>query len=280
MLRHFPDPKIRPLFITLFLLGCLVGQGCTEPRSRLNAEREVATDTLRVLAYNIHHGEGMDEIIDLDRIANLIIRLKPDLVDLQEVDQSVERTGGVNQAEEIAGKTGLTPVFGAFMDYQGGEYGMAILSRWRVVHVKNIRLPDGAEPRTSLSVRVRAPETGLDVVFTGIHFYRTEEERLVQARRTVEELQSEDATLILAGDFNSRPGSAVLEMLSQDWEILNKGDDHLTFPSVAPDREIDFIMVRAESRLEIVSHRVLDEPVISDHRPIFAKFVLKSTVVN
>lgn len=280
MLKHIPGSNSGSFWIALAVLWCLIGPGCTEPRSELNTERVAATDTLRVLAYNIHHGEGMDERIDLNRIANLIVRLKPDLVALQEVDQSVERTGGVDQADELGRMTGLTPVFGAFMDYQGGEYGMAVLSRWRVVAVNNIRLPDGAEPRTSLSVRVRAPETGQDVVFTSIHFYRTEEERLAQARETVEELQPEEAIVILAGDFNSRPGSAVLEMLSQEWHILNKGDDHLTFPSFAPDREIDFIMVRAEPRLEVVSQRVLNEPVISDHRPIFAEFVLRSPDVN
>ncbi len=281
MPRHFHEPNSRSLRVVLPLLLCLIGPGCTdEPRSELDADRGVATDTLRVLAYNIHHGEGMDGKIDLGRIADLIVTLDPDLVALQEVDRLVERTGGVDQAEELGRLTDLTPVFGAFMQYQGGEYGMAVLSRWHIVEANNIRLPDGDEPRTSLSVRVRSPETGQDVIFTGIHFYRTEEERLAQAQQTVEKLELEEAPVILAGDFNSEPGSAVMEMMSRDWEILNKGDDRLTFPSFAPDREIDFIMVRAESGLEAVSHRVLDESIISDHRPIFAELVLRSTDVN
>ena len=43
-------------------------------------------DELRLVAYNIHHGEGMDGKLDLERIARVIAAEKPDLVALQEVD--------------------------------------------------------------------------------------------------------------------------------------------------------------------------------------------------
>ncbi len=280
-MRSKPSTSLFRSCCLVFLGLCIAyGAGCVEPRSQLNAGRGVASDTLRVLAYNIHHAEGMDDRIELDRIAALINSLQPDLVALQEVDASVERTGFVDQASVLAELTDLTPAFGSFMPYQGGEYGMAILSRWHIITSRNVRLPDGEEPRSSITVWARSPETGQDVVFSGIHFYRTEEERLAQARVLVEELEFEEAPVILAGDFNSQPDSPVIEMLARDWVILDKGQDHFTFPSYGAEREIDYIMYRTEPRLEVISHRVLDDPVMSDHRPIYAEFVLRSIAQN
>ena len=87
-----------------------------------------SAETVRILTYNIHHGEGMDERIDLERIAALINRLEPDLVALQEVDRVVDRTGGVDQATALGELTGMTAVFGEFMSYQGGRlrHGLAL----------------------------------------------------------------------------------------------------------------------------------------------------------
>jgi len=234
----------------------------------------VATDTLRVLAYNIHHGAGMDELLDLERIAALIRRVDPDLVALQEVDSVTSRTDSVDQAVELGRLTGLEPVFGRFMPYRGGAYGMALLSRWPIVESSNLRLPEGEEPRTALSALVASPKTGRRVRFVGIHFYRTEEERLAQAIR-LEDLLGDDVPTVLAGDFNSTPGSAVLAHLAQSWVIIEKGDDHLTFPSYAPEREIDFVLLRPGDRFEVIGQRLITEPVASDHRPLVVDLVVR-----
>jgi len=252
-----------------------------------------------VLAYNIHHGAGNDEVIDLERIAALIRDLEPDLVALQEVDRGVERTKGVDQAAVLGELTGTTPVFGAFMPYQGGDYGMAVLSAWPIVESRNHRLPEGAEPRTSVTVRVRSPTTGREIVLSDIHFYRTEEERLAQALTLDRLLRSHDRTTttpgdatgdaadrndggpaditptLLAGDFNSEPGTVVMDTLAAlGWRVLTKSGTPLTFRSDDPVREIDFMLVRPAERWEVIEHRVIDEPVASDHSPIFAVLVV------
>jgi endonuclease/exonuclease/phosphatase family metal-dependent hydrolase len=226
-------------------------------------------DTLRILAYNTHHGEGLDGALDLERIARLISTLDPDVVALQEVDREVERTGEVDQIGEYGTLTGMTPLFGDFMDYQGGQYGMGILSRLPVVDWENLRLPAGAEPRSTLSARVRIQRSGREVVVAGIHFYRTEEERMAQARRLREHLTGETAPVILAGDFNSTPGSPVMEVLGEEWMVPDKGPSPFTFPADAPAREIDFILLRPEGAFRVLEHRVIDETVASDHRPVF-----------
>ena len=74
---------------------------------------------------------------------------------------------------------------------------------------------------------------------------------------------------ILAGDFNSTPGSAVMERMATEWEIPQKTGPPNTFPADGPEREIDFILLRPGDRFEVLDYRVLDETVASDHRPVF-----------
>jgi len=227
------------------------------------------TDTIRILTYNTHHGEGMDGTLDLERIADVISSVSPDLVALQEVDRLVERTRWVDQAAEYGNFTGLESVFGPFMDYQGGQYGMALLSRLPILESVNHRLPDGAEPRSALTARVRLPASGEDLVLSGIHLYQTEEERLAQARAVMELLEQEEGLVILAGDFNSMPESSVLALLATEWFVFPKVGPAFTFPADAPAREIDYVLIRPPEGVRVLEHRVLDEPVASDHRPVF-----------
>jgi endonuclease/exonuclease/phosphatase family metal-dependent hydrolase len=197
--------------------------------------------------------------------------LQPDLVALQEVDRGVERTGFVDQATVLGELTGLTPTFGDFMPYQGGHYGMAVLSRWPTVGTTNLRLPDGEEPRSALAVRVQSPTSGREVEFVGIHLYRTAAERLAQARALAKHLEGSTVPVILAGDFNSEPGSEVVAFLSRSWHFIDKGADHFTFSSFAPEQEIDFIAYRPADAFSVVTQSLLDEPVASDHRPVFVE---------
>jgi len=253
----------------MWLIGAC---GCTAQQPDLTSDEQ---STIRVLAYNIHHGEGMDEVTDLDRIAAFIREVDPDVVTLQEVDSVTERTGRVDQAAVLAELTGMHAAFGRFMPYQGGAYGMAVLSRWPIREATNWRLTDGEEPRTALGVTVRPTESGEDLLVVGIHFYRTVEERLAQAVDLEEILVSETSPVILAGDFNSTPGSEVMEFLSANWSVLDKGDDHFTFPSYGPEREIDFVLTRPRGRFDVLEHRPLHEPLLSDHRPLLAELILR-----
>jgi len=137
---------------------------------------------LRVAAYNIKHGQGMDGEVDLERVADVLRALDADVITLQEMDRGVERTEGVDQATRLGELLGMDAYFGDFMPYQGGHYGMAVLSRLPVVASRNHRLPDGDEPRSALEVRVAVGSGGTEVSVVGIHFYRTVEERLAQAK--------------------------------------------------------------------------------------------------
>jgi len=67
----------------------------------------------------------------------------------------------------------------------------------------------------------------------------------------------------------------VMAFFAEGWTIVNKGPDRLTFPSWEPQREIDYFVYRPADRFELIEQRLLDEPVVSDHRPLVARFVLR-----
>ena len=128
--------------------------------------------TIRVLTYNIHHGEGRDGELDLPRLGRVISSVQPDLVALQEVDVGTARTDMVDQVAELARLTGMYAQFGKAMDYMGGGYGVAVLSRWSFLTTENQPLPSSPdrEPRIGLTVRVRVGEHGPVIGFTSTHF--------------------------------------------------------------------------------------------------------------
>jgi endonuclease/exonuclease/phosphatase family metal-dependent hydrolase len=101
-----------------------------------------------------------------------------------------------------------------------------------------------------------------------VHLYATEEERLAQARALLAALASEDVPVVLAGDFNSQPGSPVMALVRETYTNADKGADHFTFDSVTPDREIDYVLHRPAQAFAVLHMDVLDEPLASDHRPL------------
>jgi hypothetical protein len=161
------DLGMNRMHFALLGVGLVVSAGAwsEEPAAE---ERLAPPDHLIVMAWNIHHGEGEDGRLDLERIADIIKISGADIVLLQEVDDRTQRTGRVPQAAELARLTGLKATFGKAMDFQGGGYGNAVLTRWAPVETRVVPLPGGGEPRCALEVTVDTPETGgrLSVVST------------------------------------------------------------------------------------------------------------------
>jgi len=229
---------------------------------------------LRVLTYNIHHGAGTDGRLDLERIAEVIKRQRPDVVALQEVDNGTRRTGGVDQAAELGRLTKMHAAFGKAMDYDGGEYGEAVLSRVRPAAVTNHALPraGGGEPRAALAVRLPLGEDGPEHVFVGTHLdHLSADARQVQARLLVERLAKDaDAPVILAGDLNAEPDSDVMKTLFEHWADAAAESPKPTSPSAKPSVRIDYVLYRPAAAWRVVEVQVIDEPVASDHCPVLA----------
>lgn len=231
-----------------------------------------APPRLRVMTYNIHHGAGMDQRIDLPRIARVITDAKVDLVALQEVDDKTKRSGGVDQAAELAGLTGMHAAFGKAMDYSGGGYGQAVLSRWPIAEHKTHALPftKGREPRAVLEARVRPP--GLpEIAFAGTHLdhLKDDSDRLAQVKEINRLLVRAGAPpTILVGDMNAAPDSAPMKVLLEHWADTSGPDHTPTCPAEKPTVKIDWVLTLRSAGWRVIASRVVDEKVASDHRPV------------
>lgn len=248
----------------------------------LLAARQVPGDTvhsgrqIRVLTYNIHHGEGPDGQIDLRRTAEVIASAQPDLVALQEVDEGTARAGGVRQLVELGRLTRLHPVFGQTIEFQGGGYGVGVLSRWPPVSVENHPLPQtpDREPRTALTVVVSPGRDLQRLAFTSTHFDSGGDAtgKIAQAGAINAMLAGEDDALrILAGDLNSRDESDVVRSLREQWIDGSPTDNPGMSQWGWPWMRVDHVLARPLSRWRVVESRRLNDSLAttaSDHLPV------------
>jgi endonuclease/exonuclease/phosphatase family metal-dependent hydrolase len=237
---------------------------------------------IRVMVYNIHAGKDAGGIDNLDRVATLIRDAGADVVLLQEVDRHTRRSGNVDQVAELTRRTGLHAAFGKSLAFQGGDYGIAILSRWPIDSSRTVPLPidppqlrSGVsyEPRVALRAWVAAPGGTLHVINThmdasGDDRYRHQEIVTVLAQGDT----SAVATMI-GGDLNSTPESVVQQSVRdrnwQDvWTSCGDGSPGFTYPADSGTKRIDYLYLRAP--LRCVNARVLPSQA-SDHRAILVE---------
>lgn len=228
--------------------------------------------TLRIVSYNIHHGEGMDGKIDLKRIADVIAKENPDLVALQEVDKNCQRSENRDIAKELGGLLNMEHRFGKSMDLQDGEYGNAVLSRLPILETIHHPLPKGEEPRCALEVKVQVQGFLAPISFISIHTQPHDDPqwvsvRLKQVQALLDALRNTSNPIVLAGDFNEEKTNPSLKKFAPpEWQVLDKNGKK-TFPSNNPTIEIDFFILRGFPKASI-QHAVIDERMASDHRPI------------
>jgi endonuclease/exonuclease/phosphatase family metal-dependent hydrolase len=230
------------------------------------------SDVIRVVSYNIKHGRGNDNVVDLDRTAAVLRSLNPDIVGLQEVDDRAKRSGSVAQAEYLGKALGMHHAYGRFMDYQGGAYGMAVLTRYPIDSTKAVPLPEGNEPHIALRVDVRLPgDRPLTVINVHFDWVGDDTFRFAQAGTLAKHLDTLKTPYILLGDFNDLPESRTLRLFKERaGEAVKPEGDRLTFPSTGPEREIDYIFFAPASAWRAREVRVIDERLVSDHRPVLA----------
>lgn len=248
-----------------------------------SATGAVAPAELRVLVYNIHAGKDTAGADNLPRVAALVLDTRADVVLLQEVDRRTTRSGGVDQLAELERRTGFRGVFGRTLDYQGGEYGIALLSRWPIrddtlialrVDPPQQRAGGSYEPRGMLSARIAVPGGGeLRVINTHLDASRDDHYRLqevAQVAVALEEMRSAGVLALAGGDFNAEPGTATHRTMAREgvrdaWASCGDGGAGLTFPASAPVKRIDYLFVAGSPGC--VSARVLATGA-SDHRPL------------
>ena len=242
------------------------------------AYAQTKTSNLKIMTYNIRHGLGMDGILDLSRAAEIIKAQAPDLCGLQEIDNYCLRSDSVGQTDYLAQKTTMTGTFSKFINFQGGEYGMATLSTKPLISTKLLQLPDGIqEPRSSIIHEVQIAE-GCTLVFVNVHLDWIEGNkgvysRLNQVKVLMQYIDSVNKPVIITGDFNCTPNSpTMIYFKKHGFEFMNKGVDNLSFQGTTK-AEIDYVISRSTNSVKIKTKSInlLTEPVVSDHRPLIAE---------
>ena len=124
---------------------------------------------IRLATYNIQYGRGLDDNIDLDRIADTVEGA--DIIALQEVERHFLRSGNVDQVEELARRlSSYHWVYGAGVDisadvesagssitHRRRQFGNMLLSKSPIITSRNHLLPKYASTG-SLSIQRSALE--------------------------------------------------------------------------------------------------------------------------
>lgn len=226
---------------------------------------------IKIMTYNIQIGTN-----GLQNIANVINAQDPDLVCLQEVDVNTTRSGStVNQAQKLGELTGMYYYFSKAMDFDGGQYGDAILSRFPIYQATRYVLPAGSgEPRQMAVIRVE--KDGVMFNFAGTHLDHlgpAAGNSLLQATEINNIVSGITYPFILGGDFNEVPTSVTIAKLKEKFTLGCIGSCPVTHPSNAPTRSIDYFMYRPGG-FNVLSYGTVSS-LVSDHLPVVATVTLQ-----
>lgn len=243
----------------------------------------------RIVTYNVHRCVGNDRQLDVPRVADVLARLEPDIVALQELDVGRARTNNVDQANEIAERLEMTCRFHPAMRVEEELYGDAILSAYPERLIQSGPLPGHPrlpqlEPRGALWLEVDVAGVPVQVINT--HLGLVPREQRLQAAFLAGQawLGHPRCTgpRILLGDFNATGTSVVYRTLTAKLAAARRlapnRQPTSTFPSPLPVLRIDHVFVSPE----IVVRDVFApfDPLTrlaSDHLPLVMDFEVKAS---
>lgn len=228
---------------------------------------------MKILSFNVKnfmHSKQLEEVADLLKL------LDADVVGLQEVDRNTARSGKVDQPEEVARLAGYSYyAFGKNIDFQGGEYGNLVLSKYPILSAETV-FYQAVEPKDHNRSYLRCE---LDLGDKILYFYNThltlqkngeaEQEVLEVTRR-----MCQDEPAVLVGDFNLA-AETVAVLAEPRFQVLNGGegfDTQWTFPVGNANVSIDNMVVSRTIKAEGV--RVY-RGTLSDHDPIYTHLELQ-----
>jgi endonuclease/exonuclease/phosphatase family metal-dependent hydrolase len=233
--------------------------------------------TLRIMSYNIKIGAESS----LAAVAQAIATEKADIVGLQEVDELTNRSGKVHQTEELAKLAGFAHrYFGANFAFDGGHYGLAILSRFPLANTRVIRMDahtervNGYEPRIAVAADVTA--YGKPITLVTMHASLHEEERGGNAQKVLAALGPSRRPTIIVGDMNEGRAKAIGNTFTGAGFVdahHQKTTNPLagwTAPSVFPTRRIDFVY--KDTGFGPTKYSWVPGTKASDHRPVMVTF--------
>ncbi|BBU95540.1 MULTISPECIES: endonuclease/exonuclease/phosphatase family protein [Providencia] len=250
--------------------------------------------TIKVATYNIGKNELSPDVSNLDELNKAIAKIDADVIVLTEIDNKTARSKKVHQLEEIAKANKMDFAFGKALDFDGGEYGVGILSKYKIDKSKVINLPSGdAEQRVVLISQISKPGFDAPIIVMGTHldWQKDPTIRIGQVRHILDASIGDTDTgfdniaasiKILAGDFNSTANEQPIQEIRYMWNPVEfKGVDYRSWPAVNPAIDIDHIFtfkgqVWDVKKMEIpTDSKEFQWSSVSDHLPIIAELELQ-----
>lgn len=232
-----------------------------------------------MMTYNTHVGIGLDKKLNLQRIADVINHEHPDLVGLQEVDRGVQRTQRIDEIAEIAQLTRMEYAFAYNLQYQGGQYGVAILSRFPISSIDHWRYANIREKERRGMIRVVVEANGQTINFVTTHLdYQYEDGRVFEAEQLLKILAGVKGPLIVVGDFNDLPGAEAHRIMTAQfrdaWIESQANGEGLSYPADKPAKRIDYIFYRAGDPISARQAWTINT-LASDHLPVVADLEIR-----
>src|ERR1043166_2746761 len=266
--------------LAAFIVLALSLVSFSEPSAaRVVSSSSAAAKKIRVMTYNIHVGVGMDKKLDLARVAGVINQQHPDLVGLQEVDRGVERTQRIDEIAELAKLTKMEYAFAFNLKYQGGQYGVAILSRAPIRATDHHLYLNTREAERRGFIRAEILVGGHLVNFVTTHLdYQYEDGRVFEAKQLLAAMKDVKAPLIIVGDFNDVPTAEAYQLMHESfddaWSLTKPGDEGFSYPADKPAKRIDYIFTRRVDRIKAKRAWIV-QTLASDHVPVVAELELR-----
>jgi endonuclease/exonuclease/phosphatase family metal-dependent hydrolase len=240
--------------------------GCADPSGMMmepqtyaaSCDGNAALDRpLKIANYNIKSGLWST----LDEVAAVVEDLDADVIALEEVDNGLPRSGGVDQSAALAEKIGAQRIFAGAWEKDGGAYGIALLSKMPLLQSERFELPEanGFEPRVGIDASLCAGDRELRIVASHADFLPWSAKAHAEA---LGERIADDDDVVLAGDFNIPPEhESIVGIVAKGFkDVIGEFTDEPTFA----DSRIDYVMTdRAVSEAHVVDSDA------SDHKPVF-----------
>lgn len=239
----------------IFIFGSLYGQD---------------TLKIKVMIYNIRFGQ----LASLEDLAAHIKSFNPDFVALQEIDSRLNRGEraphqvGRDYISELAYHTKMFALYGKTIDYKGGYYGIAILSRYPYVSAQKTMLPWPNEAHERRALLEGVFEMGKDTIcFASTHLdFQLTQTRCLQTSFITDHFKDYPYPVILGGDFNTIPTSEEIGSIMMKYWFLATDYD-FTVPAWNPKKKIDYIFALPMKGWRIIRTQTV-QSVLSDHLPI------------
>ena len=218
---------------------------------------------LKVMSYNIRHGQGIGKIYSLRSIAEAIAKENPDIVGLNEVYQIPPF---LDQPKKLSEMLGMEYVFQSNVTYGPfGGYGNIILTKGEIKTSECIQLPKvaGIENRGISIAEIFINNKNL--FFGTTHLGLRKIDRDVQISHLTEYIR-QYSPIIFCGDFNG-PVSELSSLLKD----YNLAGEYKTYPANNPRKQFDYIF--ASKILSKTSSDAIASKA-SDHLPIVAEYII------